>query len=253
MRWVISPPSSTRTQAPPGASGVAGVGERVGGLGPDRRLGVDTDAVRAEAVGPDAPTGEAAVLADVERHSRPANDSDTTSVEPSGVTTMPLGNWMSLGDPAVRPVRRDEVDPAGLRGRAAGEVEVGAVDVDVAARVDDDLVGAVVAQCVAGPSGSRRVTDSPGGDQAAVGQPVDRPAHEGRAVRHHLGVPVEVDGHDLAHAPVREPEPPVVPAGGLDHREAGEQGAGGRQVLDVDAHASPRTDPGGIDRSDGTD
>ena len=37
--------------------------------------------------------------------SRPANDSDTTSVAPSGVTTMPLGNWMSSA------TRRD--DPSG--------------------------------------------------------------------------------------------------------------------------------------------
>lgn len=55
---------------------------------------------------------------------------------------------------------------------------------------------------------------------------VDRPAHVGRTLGHHLGRAVHVDDDDLAHSPVGEPQSPIVPAGGLDHRQAGQQGVG---------------------------
>jgi len=59
------------------------------------------------------------------------------SVRLSGVMTMPLGNWMPSA------TWRDELDVAGLGRLTACEVEVRAVDVDVAALVHDDLVPAL--------------------------------------------------------------------------------------------------------------
>ena len=78
--------------------------------------------------------------------SRPANDSATISVELSGVTTMPLGNCDPVGDLADRAIGRDQRDDPGRELAAAHEVEADAVDVDVAATVDDDLVPAVLAR-----------------------------------------------------------------------------------------------------------
>ena len=54
-----------------------------------------------------------------------------------------------------------------------------------------------------------------GDQQPPVGQPVDRPAQRLTPGRHHLAVPGEVGRDDLADSPVCEPQPAVVPAGGL--------------------------------------
>ena len=76
-----------------GSAVVLGVGSGVGGLGPDAAVEVDADAVRSEPLGPyirrlDNEPSSAMSKPD----SRPAKDSATTSVEPSGVTTIPLVN-----------------------------------------------------------------------------------------------------------------------------------------------------------------
>jgi hypothetical protein len=52
-----------------------------------------------------------------------------------------------------------------------------------------------------------------GEEQAAVREPLRRPAEPGTARRRNLAVPVEIEGQDLRGAPVREPEPAV--AGGV--------------------------------------
>ena len=73
-----------------------------------------------------------------------------------------VGELDVAGDVAGRAVRLDQPDPAGLGRAAAEEVEVGAVDVDVAGRVDDELVAALRAvPRTAEPSGSMRVSSSP--------------------------------------------------------------------------------------------
>jgi hypothetical protein len=72
--------------------------------------------------------------------SRPANDSEMISVRPSGVMTMPLGNWMSPATRRSCPSGATSLMKPGLRRRAGDEVEVRAVDVGVATCVDHDLV-----------------------------------------------------------------------------------------------------------------
>ena len=167
--------------------------------------------------------------------SRAANDSATMSVLLSGVMTMPFGNAISLGDLADVAVRRDQRDLAGrLSARQhvveVGEVEVDRVDVDVAAPVDRHLAPAVrrdvaeigmpdagavgldADQLVAGDRASGR----PGASSTAQPRP-SGPRSD------HLALAVEVDGDDLLGAPVGEPQPAVVPARGLRHRQAIEQ------------------------------
>jgi hypothetical protein len=62
---------------------------------PDRTLGVQADAVRAEAVGEDPPVGQPSVGVDIER-GQPARERLGDDQRPViGVMTMPLGNWMS--------------------------------------------------------------------------------------------------------------------------------------------------------------
>ena len=79
--------------------------------------------------------------------SRCRYDSATISVASSAVIAIPLGNARSSATTRALPVRRATraTNPgAGIAGgRARGEVEVDVVDVDVAAAVDHDVVGAV--------------------------------------------------------------------------------------------------------------
>src|SRR5262249_25718528 len=62
-----------------------------------------------------------------------------------------------------------------------------------------------------------------GHQKSAVGQPVDAVARDLRAWGDHFAVAVEVDGEDLLFAPVREPQPALVPARRLSHTQAGQQ------------------------------
>ena len=63
-------------------------------------------------------------------------------------------------------------------------------------------------------------------EQRPVGQPVEAERQRAEAAGHHLAAPIEADGEDLAGAPVREPEPAVVPARRLAQHEAGQQQLG---------------------------
>ena len=60
-------------------------------------------------------------------------------------------------------------------------------------------------------------------EQASVREPVRRPAESIGAFSDHLAVAVEIDGDDLPRAPVREPQPAVVPARRLGYGQAIEQ------------------------------
>ncbi len=159
--------------------------------------------------------------------SRPATDSATTSVEPSGVMSMPFGKVDVVGDLADGPVGGDQGDEARFGELAGQEVgRVGTVDVDVAALlVDDDLVPVLPRHrtqvCVFDERPVRllpheRLTRD---EQSPVGQPVDRPAQALSPGRHHLAVPLEIGRDDLADTPVREPEPALVPTRGLHERQ----------------------------------
>ncbi len=172
---------------------------------------------------------------------RPATDSATTSVAPSGVTTIPFGKSMPSAT-------RREVPSGATRSIQPGSGKPAAEKVPSKPSTQTWPRGPTTTSLA---PDSRRVTtravglaarDRPArGEQAPVGQPRDRPAHPVRPVRHHLGVPVQVDGHDLAGAPVGEPQAVVVPAGGLDHGAPGEQRAGrrqdvhGRQLFPIDS------------------
>ena len=94
-RWVIVPPSSTRTHAPAGSSGSP--------VCAATSAACDQIAASASTQMPSGPSPSAHVRRPVSVPSspmsnalrRPANDSATTSVEPSGVTTIPFGKSMS--------------------------------------------------------------------------------------------------------------------------------------------------------------
>src|SRR5580693_3766589 len=107
---------------------------------PDRAFGVGTDAVRAESLGEDPPVGQPAVRVDVER-GEPAGeglgDDQRPVVGRNDHAVRELDVVRNLAQVAVG---REELDVAGLGCLATREVEVRAVEVDVAARVHDDLV-----------------------------------------------------------------------------------------------------------------
>jgi hypothetical protein len=107
-----------------------------------------------------------------------------------------------------------------LGGTAPDEVEVGAVEVDVAGRVDDELVPALGAMAYGGAVRLDPSEFLTGDQEPAVGQPVDGPTHAGAARSDHLASTVHVDGYHFAATPVREPQAAVMPTGRLDHREA---------------------------------
>jgi hypothetical protein len=149
----------------------------------------------------------------------PANDSETISVESSGVTAIPLGN---ASPSATRRTRPSGVTRATNLGRLAlAGMEVGAaVDVDPAVAVDHDLVEVraehaqigVVDQRAVGLLAQQPALGPGDHQQPPVRQPVDRERDGGRRRGHHLGVAVEVDGQDLLGPPVGQPQPAVVPA-----------------------------------------
>ena len=129
-------------------------------------------------------------------------------------------------DLAQLPVRRDELDVAGLGRRAGDEVEVRAVDVGVATCVDDDLVRPLLGVDGHRPVGLLAPDLVAGRQQPAAGQPVDGVPHRvaGRvAGEHDLRPAVHVNGHDLPVDPVAEPQPPLMPPRRLRNPQATQQ------------------------------
>jgi hypothetical protein len=134
--------------------------------------------------------------------SRPANDSAMIRVV-VGRDGHALGEVDAVRHLPGRPVGRHQGDDARLGRGAAEEVEVGAVQVDVAAAVDHDLVPAVPGRRGGVGVGDHRAVGLlgeqalPGDQEPAVGEEVDRPSEPGRPGGHDLAVPVEVHGDDL--------------------------------------------------------
>ena len=75
---------------------------------------------------------------------RSAGVSASSSVRPSGVTAMPLGNHTSSATTRARPERVDEHEHRGTALLPRGVVVAEAADVRVAAPVDEHVVGVAV-------------------------------------------------------------------------------------------------------------
>ena len=180
-----------------GRVGAACVRAGVGGLGPDRALGVEADPVGSHVVGPHPTVREAAVGVDVER-GQPSGEglrNDECGVvrrDHHPVRKVDLGG--DATSPSVGSYQRD--DP-GFGRRTAEEIESEAIDVDVAATVDHDLVPVVVRHgAEVGMHDHRPVRLLPqqletGDKKPAVRQPVNRPTQTGRAVRDNLTAAIE--------------------------------------------------------------
>ena len=195
------------------------------GRDPDRALGVQADPVGTQVLGEHAPAGQPAVGGDVERgepagerlgdDQRPVVRGDDHAVGEGDVT----------GDLPQLPVGREELDVAGRGRLPAGEVEVRAVEVDVAAPVHDDLVRLLPGNGDQRPVRLLAAQLVPGHQQPAAGQPVDRIPHRlDRAPRRgDFRLAVHADGHDLPVDPVAEPQPALMPARRLGNPQATQQ------------------------------
>ena len=212
-----------------GISVAAGVRTGARRLSPDCALRVEADPVRADAVGPDTPVRQAAVAGDVERGQATGEGLSNDQRRVVRRDDHPVRELDTVRHLSRRAVGRDQRDDPRLGRLAAQEVEAEPVDVDVAAAVDDDLVPAVVGHLARvgmshrGPVGLATRELRAGHEEAAVGQPVDGPPETGRALSDDLAVAVQVDRDDLTRAPMREPQPALVPAGGFDIRETAQQ------------------------------
>jgi hypothetical protein len=188
---------------------------------PDSALGIDADPVRMVTgrLRPHPPVAKAAVCADVigrelagvglGNDERPAVRGDRHPVRERQVA----------GDLSYVAIRRGQHDKA-RREFAAGELEADGVDVGVAPVVDHDVIpwlgrdfGQVSVRdqravgLTAQQSPLRRVHHQ----QPPVREEVD--AHRERCDGHdHFAAAVGTEREDLIRAPVREPEPSVVPA-----------------------------------------
>ena len=153
--------------------------------------------------------------------SRSACDSASTSVS-SPRTTIPFGNHTSSATWRLRAVGQHDGHDARLAAPPTA-CDAGHVDPGTAGGVDDDLVERLAGGAVRRPGPDRRPhPPRRGGDESAVGQPVDRerqPLDPG----HDLAVPVAVEGQHLAGHPVAHPEPAVVPPRGLAHLDPGQR------------------------------
>src|SRR5262252_8831984 len=110
---------------------------------PDRAFGVETDSVRAEAVGEDSPVRQSSVGVDVERGETSGEGFGDDQRPVVGGDDHAVGELDVARDLAPFAVRRAALDVAALGRLTTGEVEVRAVEVDVAAAVHDDLVRAL--------------------------------------------------------------------------------------------------------------
>ena len=188
---------------------------------PDSALGIDTDPVWviARSLGPHPPVAEATVRADVVRREPVGvrlSDDQRSAVRGD---RHPVGERDVSGDLTDLAIWRGEHQEAG-RELAAGEVEADGIDVGVAPIIDHDVIPGLdrdsgqvgvrdqrpVALTAQQPP-LRRVHDQ----QPAVGEEID--AHRERCdAQHHLVGTVGAEGDHLIRAPVREPQPSVVPA-----------------------------------------
>jgi len=131
-----------------------------------------------------------------------------------------VGKVDVAGDVVCRALGIDQPNPSRLGGTAPEKVEVGAVEVDAAGRIDDELIPALGAMTYGGAVRLDPSEFLTGDQEPAVGQPIDGPTHPGAASSYHLASTVHVDGHHFAATPVREPQAALMPTGRLDHREA---------------------------------
>ena len=114
-------------------------------LGPDAARVVNADAVGPEALGPGATPGQRTVVADVKGR-QPAGeglgDDECRSIGSHDHAVRELDVTCDL---ASRSVWGYQADPPWCGFPTTGEVEVGAVHIDVADRVDNDLVATLLA------------------------------------------------------------------------------------------------------------
>ena len=82
--------------------------------------------------------------------------------------------------------------------------------------IDDDLVERLPGRAVGRQVWTCHNPTRRGGDEPAIGQPIDRERHPTYA-RHDLAVRVGVEHQHLAGEPVAHPEPAVMPPRGLAH------------------------------------
>src|SRR5215211_7651442 len=147
----------------------------------------------------------------------PPNDSETISVESSGVTAIPLGNAIPSAT-----VHDDLVEAR------AETAQVGVVD--------QGAVGLLAQQPALGPGNHQ---------QPPVRQPVDRERNGGRHRGHHLGGAVEIDRQDLLRPPVGQPQPAIVPARRLADLQPGQQDLGHRGHSSASTGTPVTTDTNG--------
>src|SRR5262249_3703606 len=120
-----------------------------------------------------------------------------------------VGKLDVVCDLANFPVAGEELDVAGLGRSPAGEVEIRAVDVGVAQFVHDDLVRLLFGHDDHRSVGLPALNLVTGGQQPAVGKPVDGVTHwmaVGVPCQDDLRCAVHTDGHDLPVDPVAEPQ-----------------------------------------------
>src|SRR5438105_9798799 len=120
--------------------GAVRVSTSVGSLSPDRAVEVQTDPVGSHVVGPHPTIRQSAVGADVERRQASGEGLGNDQGGIVGGDNHPVGKVDVAGHAASRPIGSYQRDDPGLGRCAAQEVKGEAVDVDVAATVDNDLV-----------------------------------------------------------------------------------------------------------------
>jgi len=192
---------------------------------PHRALGIDADAV-TEHVGPDSPIEQAAVCRDVEGGERAGERLGDDQRRVVGGHRHPIGEGDLIGDLTYFAFGGDERDDAGRFSSARVELAA-AVEVDVAAPVDDDLVEVADGETAGvdvfdkGPVRfqAEQARLGPRDDQQpAVRQPIDRERDGGGHAGNQLAPAGAVDRNDLLRSPVGEPETTVMPPGRLaDH------------------------------------
>ena len=194
----------------------------VGHVGvPDRAVDIDADAVgRAIAqVGPQPPVRQVAAVVDVERRQPLAV---RLGHDQGGVVRTdrhPVREQQIVGDESGRAIRVHHGDDARPHRFARHHVEADAVDVDVVATVDHDLVPwSIHDRSELGVQRQRSVrlqsheaTIAAGDDQQlAVRRPVEAERERPHG-RDHLDRAGGIDGQQLLRAPVSQPQASVAP------------------------------------------
>jgi hypothetical protein len=145
---------------------------------------------------------------------------------------MPLGKARSSATERAEP-SADQGDDSGGEVLTGHQVEPAAVDVGVAATVDGELVAASrLREAGQVRIGRQRPVGLPAqkppiarryDEQAPVGQPVHTQRKRWPS-KDDVAVAVEVDGHHLLGAPIREPQAVLVPTWLLTEDQTGHQG-----------------------------